>query len=363
MKQVFQKILIWSKSSLPLLASTLLMLLILKALCLDVWLASIFQAFLPILSGILLAFFLQPLIDRMMQHCSLKLSVIIVYVGLLVLLGSFLAVLLPLLYRQTMEIAHLLPDWLQKIESFLKQHHIVYGNLESMKEKYVQEGYVIVIDSAKSIVDTLTDYGIAYIIAFFISIDMDFWKRTAKKLIPDITRFTTFYHTMSNIIYQYLAGTLLDLLFIIVSVGAVLSFAQFPNALLYAILLALLNLFPYVGATLGLILIAAVAALSYASFPWLLFVTVWSIQQIESNIIQPLIFNRTMNVRPLLTFIFIFISDAFFGIIGVILSPIFAAVAQIIFRSYLHAKTSDKIGEWEDIWQDFDEVMAQEPPA
>ena len=43
-----------------------------------------------------------------------------------------------------------------------------------------------------------------------------------------------------------------------------------------------------------------------------------------------------------------------------ILSPIFAAVAQIVFRSYLHSKTSDKVGEWEDIWRDFDEVMAEE---
>ena len=189
---------------------------------------------------------------------------------------------------------------------------------------------------------------------------MDFWKRTAKKIVPNVTRVVTFYHTLSNIIYQYLAGTMLDLLFIIVSVGIVLSLYRFPNALLYAMILAFLNLFPYVGATLGLILIAIVAALSYPVFPWLAFAIVWSIQQIESNIIQPLIFNRTMNVRPLLTFVFIFISDAFFGVIGVILSPIFAAVAQIVFRSYLHSKTSDKVGEWEDIWRDFDEVMAEE---
>ena len=194
----------------------------------------------------------------------------------------------------------------------------------------------------------------------FRSIDMDFWKRTAKKIVPNVTRVVTFYHTLSNIIYQYLAGTMLDLLFIIVSVGIVLSLYRFPNALLYAMILALLNLFPYVGATLGLILIAAVAALHYDHYPWMMFFIVWSIQQIESNIIQPLIFNRTMNVRPLLTFVFIFISDAFFGVIGVILSPIFAAVAQIVFRSYLHSKTSDKVGEWEDIWRDFDEVMAEE---
>lgn len=360
MKQRYERILFHAKQLLPCLACIFLLLLIIKQLALDTWLAAIYRSFLPILSGVLLAFFLQPIIDRVQQKFSLKVSVMLVYIGLLAILGAFLAVLLPLLYQQALELAQLVPRWLQQLEGFLKQHHIAYDNLNTLKQNYMQEGYIIAIDSAKSVIDTLTDYGIAYIIAFFISIDMDFWKRTAKKIVPNVTRVATFYHTLSNIIYQYLAGTMLDLLFIIVSVGIVLSLYRFPNALLYAMILALLNLFPYVGATLGLILIAAVAALHYDHYPWMMFFIVWSIQQIESNIIQPLIFNRTMNVRPLLTFVFIFISDAFFGVIGVILSPIFAAVAQIVFRSYLHSKTSDKVGEWEDIWRDFDEVMAEE---
>jgi len=166
--------------------------------------------------------------------------------------------------------------------------------------------------------------------------------------------------TMSNIVYQYLVGTFLDILFIVVTVGITLYIFAFPNALLYAVILALLNLFPYVGATFGLILIAIVGALSYPVFPFLAFAIVWTIQQIESNFIQPMIFNRTMHVRPILTFVFIFLSEALFGVVGVILSPIFAAIAQIAFRSWLHSKTSDKIGEWEDIWQDFDEAMQEE---
>ena len=97
-----------------------------------------------------------------------------------------------------------------------------------------------------------------------------------------------------------------------------------------------------------------------SGFSVLAFAIVWTIQQIESNFIQPMIFNRTMHVRPILTFVFIFLSEALFGVVGVILSPIFAAIAQIAFRSWLHSKTSDKIGEWEDIWQDFDEAMQEE---
>lgn len=271
MKQRYERILFHAKQLLPCLACIFLLLLIIKQLALDTWLAAIYRAFLPILSGVLLAFFLQPIIDRVQQKFSLKVSVMLVYIGLLAILGAFLAVLLPLLYQQALELAQLVPRWLQQLEGFLKQHHIAYDNLNTLKQNYMQEGYIIAIDSAKSVIDTLTDYGIAYIIAFFISIDMDFWKRTAKKIVPNVTRVATFYHTLSNIIYQYLAGTMLDLLFIIVSVGIVLSLYRFPNALLYAMILALLNLFPYVGATLWLILIAAVAALHYDHYPWMCF--------------------------------------------------------------------------------------------
>ena len=35
-------------------------------------------------------------------------------------------------------------------------------------------------------------------------------------------------------------------------------------------------------------------------------------------------------------------------------------MAQSGFRSYLHALTKDQVGEWEDIWYDFDEVMQEE---
>ncbi len=87
------------------------------------------------------------------------------------------------------------------------------------------------------------------------------------------------------------------------------------------------------------------------------FLIVWILQQVESNVIQPLIFNKTMDVRPILTFISLFVCDALFGIPGVLLSPIVASIIQITFRSYLHSKTSDKVGEWEDIWYDFDDVM------
>lgn len=351
---------IYAKKLLPLFICCLVLILILKQTQLFEWLLSLYHSFVPVFGGIVIALFLQPFIDKLKRHCSTKLSVFIVYTAIIIFLLVFAIGMIPLLYHQLMDFVTILPSWIARLEEFLDHYHIAFGNIEDFKNKYMQEGYVLVIDSLKTTMSTFTDYGIAFFTAFFLSLDLDYWKRSAKKLWKDYKRYANFYHTMSNIVYQYLCGTLLDLLFITLSVGVVLYIFDFPNAILYAIILALLNLFPYIGATLGLILIAIAGALSYKEFPWLAFGIVWCIQQLESNIIQPLIFNHTMNVRPILSFIFIFIGEALFGVVGVILSPIFASIAQIAIRSYLHAKTSDQLGEWEDIWQDFDEVMKEE---
>lgn len=349
-----------SKKAIAPFLAFLLLIVILKQLDLYERLVDIYTSCLPVLMGGVIAFLFQPIIDRLHKHMSTRWSVIIVYAGIFAAGCLLLLVLAPVMYNQVIDFVNVIPTWITRVEEFMQKYHIAYDNLEIMKQNYLKEGTVIVIDSLKNTVDAIAKYGIAYITAFFISIDLEFWKRTVKKLIPNTHQFSTFYLTMSNIVYQYLVGTFLDLLFIVVTVGGVLYFFDFPNAILYAVILALLNLFPYIGATIGLILIGIVGALSYPVFPFVPFVIIWCLQQIESNFIQPMIFNRTMNVRPILTFVFIFISEAFFGVIGVILSPIFAAIAQIAFRSYLHSKTSDTVGDWDDIWQDFDEAMKEE---
>lgn len=350
----------YAKKFIPLVLFLLILILVLKQLDLYQRIVGIYKTCLPVFMGLLIAFLFQPLIDRLKHRFSTRVAVMIVYIGTFVIGCVLLFILIPVIYHQVVDFVKVVPSWINKLETLLEKYHIAYDNLDTLKEKYLQEGYIIVIDSLRNTMDSFTKFGIAYITAFFISADLDFWKRSAKKIVPNIHQFSTFYLTMSNIVYQYLVGTFLDLLFIVVTIGTVLYVFQFPNAILYAIILALMNLFPYIGATLGLIIIAIVGALSYSQFPFLAFAIVWTIQQVEANFIQPLIFNRTMNVRPILTFVFIFISEAFFGVIGVILSPIFAAIAQIAFRSYLHSKTSDKVGEWEDIWQDFDEAMKTE---
>lgn len=361
MKKQLRSLFSYTLALVPVLTVVFLFILILKQVSLYERIAQLYDALFPVFGGIVIAFLLQPIIDRLANHMKLKTAVALVYAGILLAGGSLLVLLLPIVYQQILDFAKLLPEWIQKIEEFLQDHHIVLTNLTSYQESFMEEGTTIVIASLRSFFGTAANYGIAYITAFFISMDLEFWKRSARKLFPNYHRFVTFYKTMSNIVFQYLIGTVIDLTFVAITSFVILHAADFPNALLYALLLALSNLFPYIGPMVGLLFVILVGALSYDQLPLITLGLIWIDQQIEANFIQPMIFNKTMDVRPILTFVALFIGEALFGIPGVLLSPIFASILQIAFRSYLHAKTKDTVGKWEDIWYDFEDVMKDIP--
>lgn len=345
--------------AIPSLLALLLFVLVLKQLSLYGKLVDLYHALFPVFGGIVIAFLLQPVIDRLAKHMKVKTAIVLVYIGILAGGALLLIILVPILYRQIVDFVSLLPDWLTKLKTLLNEHHIVMERLADVEDSAIQEGTMFMLDSLRTFFGTIMDYAIAYMTAFFISIDVEFCKRSAKKLFQNYHRLVTFYKTMSNIVFQYLTGTLLDLIFVSVTSAVVLYAAAFPNALLYAIILALSNLFPYIGPTIGLLFVILVGILSYEQLPFITIILIWTIQQIESNIVQPMIFNKTMDVRPILTFVALFIAEALFGIPGILLSPILASIMQIAFRSYLHAKTKDTVGQWEDIWYDFDDVIKQ----
>ncbi len=346
--------------AIPFLGALLLAMALLKQLMLYDRLVSLCHALFPLFGGILIAFLLQPVIDRLAVHMKLKTAVVFVYVGILGAMALLLVVFVPILYQQIVDVASLLPEWIEKLKSILYEHHIVLEQFIEDENSFMKDGTVMILSSLRSFLDTAMDYGIAYMTAFFISIDLEFWKRSARRLFHNYHWFGNFYKTMSNIVFQYLSGTLLDLVFVSVTSGVILYAADFPNALLYALILALSNLFPYIGPTIGLVFVILVAVLSYDTVPLITLFLIWVMQQIEANIVQPMIFHKTMDVRPILTFAALFVGEALFGIVGVILSPILASIMQIAFRSYVHARSRDTIGQWEDIWYDFDDVMKEE---
>ncbi|MGH3375367.1 MAG: AI-2E family transporter [Actinoallomurus sp.] len=129
----------------------------------------------------------------------------------------------------------------------------------------------------------------------------------------------------------YVAGNLLISLIAGVTTFIFLMIVGVPYALALALLVAITDLIPLVGATIGAIF---VTALSFFSGLWIgvataIFFAVY--QQVENYVVQPRVMKRSVDVQPAVTIIAALIGGALLGVIGALLAiPAAAAVALIL---------------------------------
>ena len=107
-----------------------------------------------------------------------------------------------------------------------------------------------------------------------------------------------------------------------------------PFAVPLAIMFGFFDLIPLVGATLGAIIVGIVVAFA-VDFP--LGVIVWTVvtivyQQIENNIVQPVVYGRTVVIHPLIVIVAVLIGASLLGILGALVAIPVAAGLQSLVR-------------------------------
>jgi len=130
----------------------------------------------------------------------------------------------------------------------------------------------------------------------------------------------------------YISGNLLISVICGVLTYATLKIMGVPFAGLIALFVALADLLPLIGATLGAI-VALIAAVLH-SIPALVVVAIFFVayQQLENHVLQPLIFARTVKLNPLAVLISILVGVDLAGILGALLAIPVAGIIQVILR-------------------------------
>ena len=130
----------------------------------------------------------------------------------------------------------------------------------------------------------------------------------------------------------YISGNLLISVICGVLTYAVLKIFGVPFSGLIALFVAIADLIPLVGATLGAV-VAALAAFVHsvpAGIAAIVFFILY--QQFENHVLQPLIFSRTVKLNPLTVLIAILVAVELAGILGALVAIPVAAMIQIIAR-------------------------------
>jgi predicted PurR-regulated permease PerM len=138
-----------------------------------------------------------------------------------------------------------------------------------------------------------------------------------------------------QIIRSYLTGMLL-----ITVVSGVMNYVVFlifglPYALFFAFFLAILNLIPFIGNPIGLIVIILFSFITYDTmlFPILIFVSLFIVNFLQDNVIRPWMIGDKLKLNAFTVFIAVIFGGAIWGVSGMILFIPIVGIIRIILES------------------------------
>jgi predicted PurR-regulated permease PerM len=150
-------------------------------------------------------------------------------------------------------------------------------------------------------------------------------------------------YAMYQTVQRWFLGQLTAMTFIAVFWAISLTVIGVPFALLLGIFSGLASFIPYLGALISVVIPVLLALISDP------FTVIWVvlafvvIQQIEGNILQPIVMSRAVDLHPALVVFAILVMGTLFGLLGIFLAVPLVAAFQVLVRE-LWVKRMDQIG-------------------
>jgi predicted PurR-regulated permease PerM len=187
-----------------------------------------------------------------------------------------------------------------------------------------------------STVSTITGAASIVVLAFFFLHDGAGLVDGAVGLLPDAhqPRARRLVDKSADAIFGYIRGNLAISAIAGTSALAGMLVLGIPYALPLAVLLAVLDLVPMVGATLGAIpvVLAALTVSPIKAVIILAYIIVY--QQIESNVLNPLIYGRSDQLPALAVFLAFLAASLLWGILGALIAVPAANIIRIVIREW-----------------------------
>lgn len=105
-----------------------------------------------------------------------------------------------------------------------------------------------------------------------------------------------------------------------------------PYSLLLALISIPLNFIPYVGSLLAAVPVIIVGFIESPSMAIWSLVIILVAQQIQDNVLSPIIYGKSLDVHPLTTVVIVLVGGDFFGLIGVLIALPVYMIFKIIFK-------------------------------
>ncbi|MEZ5919394.1 MAG: AI-2E family transporter [Alphaproteobacteria bacterium] len=309
---------------------------------------------LPFALGIAVAYLLNPLVNAFSKlRLSRRFSALLILTVFFSAVLAFLAVLTPLLYKQTLELAEAIPSYVESAwalaEPFSKKALAALGQENNADIKDLLSAHSqTVLDMANRLLQGLGNGGQAAldlisviifmpVVAYFMMKEWPSMTGWVKDLLPREHKMVIL--DLLKQIDRKLSGFVRGQISVAVLLGALYAIALSLIGLKYGFLIGLgaglLSVIPMVGSFIGLVVSLGVACFQWIpDGQWALIGGVAAIfiagQLIEGNILTPKLVGESVGLHPLWVFFALLAGGSLFGIVGMLLAVPVAAVASVL---------------------------------
>jgi predicted PurR-regulated permease PerM len=265
-----------------------------------------------------------------------------------VVIGAFLALILPVIIREISELVRKAPDYLRRAqeESELFQRLNERFDLSERLSSLGKELPTTALSLIRSFTTFLFNSLTVLILTLFFMAAMPRMRHGVAELLRVDHRedFESILEESTQRVGGYVMGNLtISLIAGAVSFVALLVIGV-PYAAALAFWVALADLIPSVGATLGAVPAVLVAA--FAGLPefiaTLIFFVVY--QQVENYLIAPRVMRRAIDVSVATVIIAVLIGGSLAGFVGALLALPMAAIIKIAFRELYLEERLEEVG-------------------
>ncbi len=316
----------------------------------------------PVFFAFLIAYMLDPMVDRIEETRLLRGKPIARAVGIAALLAGGFAltavavlVIVPMVYEEIASFLNRLPALVARSRAALDPVLAQYGleiptsvgqaleefhvDIQSVLTKGYTPATAVVkwlLGGTASAVGAIVAALIVPVFAFYLLYDFDVLIAKVGDLIPPRSRSQAggFFREVDEVLGQFFRGqfTVMIILAVLYSVGY--GAIGVPLALPIGIMAGFLSFIPYVGSTLGLATALLMTALDWQGWPQILWVLgVHSlIQGLEGFVITPKIMGDTVGISAIAVLFALLVGAELLGFAGVLLAVPTAAVTKILLQ-------------------------------
>jgi predicted PurR-regulated permease PerM len=292
-------------------------------------------------AGALIAVGLRFLSDNLSKYTGIPPLWSLTIVLVVILAGTVTGIILaaPAVVQQVQELSTGLQTSIKQLDETLRKHEAGKWLLDQLwgiqqEVEGAPDMWTRVAGLFTTTFGAIAGFLLTLVVGIFLAYSPMLYVNGFLRLIPldKRPRACEIISELGHTLRWWMVGQLISMLILLVTTWIMLWILGVPLAFMLGLITGLLTFIPYLGPIIALAPILLIALVESPTLALWVFALYMVIQNVESSVIMPIVFKKTVHLPPVLTIIAQILLGAIFGFLGIVLATPLMATGIVLVR-------------------------------